>query len=69
MSYEKSQIDDFFHSIYGFYPTKAGQSYEMIVNAALKLLNKESEILYDQFIEGTYSKQKYQIDGVIDAKK
>jgi len=66
MSYEKSPIDDFFYSLYGFYPSKAGKSFELLTNAALKILNKESKVFYDQFIDGTYSKQKYQIDGIID---
>lgn len=69
MSYEKSPIDNFFYNIYGYLPSKAGQSYELIVNAALKLLNNESEVLYDQYIEGTYSEQKYQIDGVVNGEK
>jgi hypothetical protein len=30
------------------------------------LLNKESTIFYNQHIKGQYSKQDYQIDGIID---
>jgi hypothetical protein len=68
MSYDKSPIDDFFYSLYGFYPTKAGQAYELLTNAALKIINEESKVLYDQFVEREYSNQKYQIDGIIDNK-
>jgi hypothetical protein len=39
MSYEKSPIDKFFYELFGYYPPKAGQSYELIVNGALKILN------------------------------
>ena len=56
MSYEKSPIDEFFYGIYGFYPEKAGQAYELLVNAALKIINKDSE-------------QKYQLDGIKDDKE
>jgi len=65
MPYEKSPIDDFFFSLYGFYPTKAGRAYELLSNAALMLIKGESEASYDQFVKGEYSDQVYQIDGVI----
>jgi len=66
---DKSPIDEFFYGLYGYYPNKSGQAYELIVNGVLKLLNSESEVIYDQYIEGSYSKQKYQIDGVVGDKK
>lgn len=69
MSYEKSSIDEFFHGIYGFYPEKAGQAYELLVNAALKIINKDSDVKYNQFKEGIYSQQKYQLDGIKDDKE
>ncbi len=69
MSYEKSPIDEFFHGIYGFYPEKAGQAYELLVNAALKIVNKDSDVKYNQFREGMYSQQKYQLDGIKDEKE
>lgn len=69
MTYEKSPIDDFFYNLYGFYPDKAGQSYELLVNAALKIINKDSDVKYNQFREGTYSQQKYQLDGIKDEKE
>ena len=69
MSYEKSSIDEFFHGIYGFYPEKAGQAYELLVNAALKKINKDSDVKYNQYKEGIYSQQKYQLDGIKDDKE
>jgi hypothetical protein len=68
MSYEKSPIDDFFFSLYGFYPTKAGQAYELLVNAALKLIEEKKEVSYDQYVKGKYSDQVFQIDGIIGEK-
>ena len=69
MSYNKSPIDDFFYNIYRFYPDKAGQAYELLANAALKIINKDSEVKYNQFRDGTYSQQKYQLDGIKDEKE
>ena len=68
MSYEKSPIDNFFYNIYGYYPPKAGQSYELIVAAAMQILNQKSKVTYDKQVEGIYSKQFYQIDGIINDK-
>ena len=66
MSYEKSPIDNFFYNIYGYYPPKAGQSYELIVAAAMQILNQESKVTFDKHVKGVYSKQSYQIDGIIN---
>jgi hypothetical protein len=46
MSYERSPIDDFFFSLYGFYPEKEGQAFELITNAALKIINEEKKVSY-----------------------
>jgi hypothetical protein len=62
---KKSEMDKLFYLLYGYYPTKAGRAYEMITSATLKILNKGTKVLYDQNIEGIYSKQSYQIDGVL----
>lgn len=68
MSYTKSEIDEFFYNLYGFYPSKAGQAYELLVTAALKKLNENSDVKYNQFETGIYSQQKYQLDGIVDEK-
>jgi len=60
-----SEIDDFFQRIYGFMPTKKGASYELLVAAAFKLIHSQLKVQANQFVEGTYSKQKYQIDALI----
>lgn len=62
---ERSPVDDLFFQLYGYYPSKAGQSFEMIVAAAFKLLlNKDVD--YDQRIRGQHSGTVYQLDGVIN---
>ena len=60
----KSPINKLFFELFGYYPNKAGQSFEMIVAAAFKLLlNKD--VTYDQKIRGDFSKTVYQLDGLI----
>jgi hypothetical protein len=66
MSDKKSPIDDFFYSLYGYYPPKDGKAYELLVNAALKLIFEEKRVFFDQYVDGLYSKTKHQLDGIID---
>lgn len=63
MKQQKSPIDNLFFSIYGYYPNKAGQAYELLVAASLKILTGQ-EIKYDQHLRGTYSATDYQVDGL-----
>jgi hypothetical protein len=65
MPYKNSPIDDFFFKFYGFYPTKAGQAFELLANAAIMFIKGENEVSYDQYVKGEYSDQVYQLDGVI----
>lgn len=64
MSKQKSPIDELFHDLYGFYPPKAGQAYEMIVSAAFKLL-LDKDVKYDQRLRGDYNETVYQLDGLV----
>ena len=64
----KSPIDELFFELYGFYPNKAGQAYEMLVSAAFKLLF-DKEVEYDQRLRGDYSGTVYQLDGLIKTDK
>lgn len=61
----KSPIDELFFELYGYYPNKAGQSFEMIVAAAFKLL-LDKDIDYDKRERGEYSETVYQLDGVVN---
>lgn len=63
----KSPIDELFNELYGYYPNKSGQSFEMIVAAAFKLL-MQTDIGYDQRIRGDFSETVYQLDGLIESK-
>jgi hypothetical protein len=68
---EKSPIDELFFELYGYYPNKSGQAFEMIVSAAFKLL-LDKDINYDQRLRGDYSDTVYQLDGIVndaDSKK
>jgi len=64
MSKQKSPIDELFYELYGYYPPKAGQAYEMIVSAAFKLL-LDKDVEYDQRLRGDYSETIYQLDGLV----
>jgi len=68
MSYEKSPIDDFFFSLFGYYPKKSGEAYELMANAALKIINEKERVFYDQYVKSEHSKQIYQIDGIIEER-
>jgi len=61
---DKSPIDELFFELYGYYPNKAGQSFEMIVAASFKLL-LDKDVEYDQRVRGEHSGTVYQLDGLI----
>jgi hypothetical protein len=61
---EKSPIDELFFELYGYYPNKAGQAYEIISAAAIKILTGK-QVKYDQHVKGKFSKTDYQLDGEI----
>jgi Restriction endonuclease len=61
---KKSPLDEVFKELYGFYPDKAGQAFEMMVAAAFKLL-WGLDISYNDFVQGQYSGTTYQLDGTI----
>ena len=63
--HEKSPVDELFHELYGYYPNKRGQAYEMLVAAGMKLLMGK-EVSYNQFERGKYSDTTYQQDGVVE---
>lgn len=66
---EISPLDHLFYELYGFYPNKSGQAYEMLVAAAFKIISGQ-ELRYDQHLRGDYSETDYQIDGLnVDQQK
>lgn len=67
MTKEKSPIDNFFHSIFGFTVEQPGKSYELLVAAALKHIHKEASIKSHQMKRGAYSGKNYQIDALIES--
>jgi hypothetical protein len=64
-----SKIDVFFERIFGFKPTKNGQSYELLVAAALKLIHANLKVQANRFLRGTYSEGTYQLDALIESLK
>lgn len=63
----QSEVDDLFKSIYGYVPNKCGTAYELLVAAALKHIKHSAQVQSNQYVAGTYSKEKYQLDAVIDS--
>lgn len=61
-NYQVSEIDSIFYFLYGFYPTKEGQSFELLVGAVLKILNSSKRIVWDERARGEYDSNSYQID-------
>jgi len=61
-------MDELYNEVYGEYPNKAGEAYERLVAAAIKLLLNE-DVSYDQRVRGDYSKTVYQLDGLINSNE
>lgn len=61
-TYALSDIDNLFFDLFGYYPTKEGQSYELLVGAVLKILNQEKKIVWDERKKGSFDENNYQID-------
>lgn len=62
--YKKSPIDELFHKLMGYYPTKEGTAYEIISTAVLSLIEGK-DAKHNQFLIGQ-SDSQYQLDGLID---
>jgi hypothetical protein len=60
-NYSVSRMDSLFFNLFGFYPAKAGKSYEMLVGAVLKILGYDNIIL-DELKRGKFDNNPYQID-------
>ena len=60
----KSPIDELFKELFGYYPNKAGQAYEILCAAAFKILTGQ-DVKYDQHVKGVFSGTDYQLDGQI----
>lgn len=61
---KKSPLDELFNELYGFYPKKPGQAFEMMVSAAFKLLFNV-DVSYNDYVKGIHSGTTYQLDGII----
>lgn len=62
--YQKSEIDELFNRLMGYYPTKAGQAYEIISAAALGMV-KSQIAEHNRFIKGESGGRPYQLDGLL----
>lgn len=64
---EKSEIDELFFRLMGYYPSKAGEAYEIISVAALGLV-KQQDAEHNRFLQGESGGRPYQIDGLLNGK-
>ncbi len=64
---EKSEIDELFFRLMGYYPNKAGEAYEIISAAALGIV-KQQEAEHNRFLQGNSGGRPYQIDGLLNGK-
>ena len=62
---EKSEIDELFFRLMGYYPAKAGQAYEMISAAALGIV-KAQIAEHNKFMKGESGGRPYQLDGLLN---
>jgi predicted helicase len=65
----ESHIDELFERMYGVKTKKKGTAYELLVAAAFKLLQANSQVRANQHVQGTYSEEQYRIDVAIESLK
>jgi len=63
---KKTIMDELVYILYGYYPNKAGQAFEIISAVVFKILSG-NDVKYDQYKRGEYSKTIYQLDGEISS--
>ena len=64
-TYQITPSDKLFRQLMGYYPAKAGASFELIATAVTYILQKGENAQHDKRIEGLTS-AIHQIDGVVD---
>lgn len=62
--YQKSEIDELFYRLMGYYPAKAGQAYEIISAAALGMV-KSQIAEHNRYVKGESGGRPYQLDGLL----
>ena len=62
---QRSEIDELFYRLMGYYPNKAGEAYEIISAAALAIVKKQ-EAEHNRFLQGESGGRPYQIDGLLN---
>lgn len=64
---DNSKYADLFEDIFGFRPKKSGASYELLVSAAIKAVLPKLKVQANQYVQGTFSGEKYQLDALIES--
>ena len=63
--YRKSEIDEFFYRLMGYYPKRAGEAFEQISTAALGIIKGQLPE-HNVFLNGLSGGRPYQIDGLLN---
>lgn len=63
-TYQVTPSDKLFYQLMGFYPAKAGASFELIATSVTNIIQKESKAIHDLKIKG-FTTATHQIDGVV----
>ena len=64
---QRSEIDELFFRLMGYYPKKAGEAYEIISAAALGVIRDQS-VEHNKFLQGQSGGRPYQLDGLLNGE-
>ena len=64
---QRSEIDELFFRLMGYYPKKAGEAYEIISAAALGIIRDQSAE-HNKFLQGLSGGRPYQLDGLLNGE-
>lgn len=64
---QRSEIDELFFRLMGYYPKKAGEAYEIISAAALGIIRDQSAE-HNKYLQGLSGGRPYQLDGLLNGE-
>ena len=64
---QRSEIDELFFRLMGYYPKKAGEAYEIISAAALGIIRNQSAE-HNKYLQGLSGGRPYQLDGLLNGE-
>ena len=64
---QRSEIDELFFRLMGYYPKKAGEAYEIISATALGIIRDQSAE-HNKYLQGLSGGRPYQLDGLLNGE-